>query len=113
MTHENSAWILQANPREWDVSRFLADVRRGATSVETTWLTPTLSREIEVGDRAYLWMSGSPDNAGIVALATVTTAAYEGVDDKPEYRMPGFEHKYGPVRKRVRIKLVVCQRFSW
>lgn len=103
MTGANAAWILQANPREWDVSRFLTDVRAGRTSRETNWLTPTLAREIATGDRVFLWMSGSPDDAGVVALATVIAAADNVPEDKPEYRMPGFEDKYGPPRTRVRI----------
>lgn len=111
MTSENSAWIFQANPREWDVGRFLADVRRGLTSAETTWLTPTHASEIERGDRVFLWMSGSENNAGVVAIATVLEEAAEIPEDKPEYRMPGYEDKYGPPRTRVRIRIDAPLKF--
>ena len=111
MTDPNSAWILQANPREWDVGRFFADVRRGATSAETTWLAPTHSREIATGDRIFLWMAGSDNDAGVVALATVTAPAAEIPEDKPEYRMPGYEDKYGPPRTRVTIRIDAPLKF--
>lgn len=111
MTSSNSAWIFQANPREWNVGRFLADVRRGATSRDTTWLTPTHSSEIERGDRVFLWMSGSETDAGVVAVATVLEEAAEIPEDKPEYRMPGYEDKYGPPRTRVRIRIDAPLKF--
>jgi predicted RNA-binding protein with PUA-like domain len=108
---DNSTWILQANPREWDVGRFLSEVRRGVTTRETNWLTPTLSREIAGGDRVFLWMSGSATDAGVIALATVIAGAAEIPEDKPEYRMPGFEEKYGPPRTRVRIRIDAPLKF--
>jgi|tagenome__1003787_1003787.scaffolds.fasta_scaffold20989752_2 predicted RNA-binding protein with PUA-like domain len=111
MTAANSAWILQANPREWDVGRFMSDVRRGRTTRETNWLTPTLSREIAVGDRVFLWVSGNATDAGVIALATVMAEAAEVPEDKPEYRMPGFEDKYGPPRTRVRIRIDAPLKF--
>src|SRR4051794_12275757 len=111
MTSTNSAWVLQANPREWDVGRFLADVRRGKTSPDTTWLAPTHAAEISVDDRVFLWMTGSENDAGVVAVATVTAEAAEVAEDKPEYRMPGFEDKYGPPRTRIRIRIDAPLKF--
>ena len=111
MTSANSAWMLQANPREWDVGRFLADVRRGATSAETTWLAPTHAAEIAAGDRIYLWMAGSDTDAGVVAVGTVTAPAAEIPEDKPEYRMPGYEEKYGPPRTRIQIRIDAPLKF--
>jgi len=69
-----------------------------------------LAREIATGDRVFLWMSGSSDDAGVVAPATVIAAA-DNVD-KPEYRMPGFEDKYGPPRTRVRIRVDAPLKFT-
>lgn len=111
MSGDASAWILQANPREWDVGRFLSDVRRGKVGRETNWLAPTLSREIAVGDRVFVWMSGSATDAGVVAMATVVGGAAEMPEDKPEYRMPGFEDKYGPPRTRVQIRIDAPLKF--
>lgn len=111
MSGDNSAWILQANPQEWDVGRFLSDVRRGITTRETSWLAPTLSREIAVGDRVFLWLSGTATDAGVIALGTVIAGAAEIPEDKPEYRMPGFEDKYGPPRARVQIRIDAPLKF--
>jgi hypothetical protein len=111
MASPNAAWILQANPREWDITRFLADVRSGRTSPETGWLAPTHSAEIEVGDRVFLWTTGSETDAGVVALGTVTARVADRPEDKPEYRMLGFEEKYGPPRPRIRIRIEAPLKF--
>jgi predicted RNA-binding protein with PUA-like domain len=70
-----------------------------------------VARQIAVGDRVFLWMSGKATDAGVVALATVIAAAAESPEDKPEYRMPGFEEKYGPPRTRVRIRIDAPLKF--
>lgn len=98
-----TAWILQANPREWDVGRFIADVRHGRTDGVTSWLAPRHRQRIAVGDRVFLWVSGKGHDAGIVAAGEVVEAVAERAEEKPEYRMPGFEAKYEKVQPRVRI----------
>jgi len=73
--------------------------------------TPTHAADIETGDRAFLWIAGSETNAGVVALAIVIAPAAEIPEDKSEYRMPGFEDKYGPPRMRVRIRIGAPLKF--
>jgi hypothetical protein len=112
MASENGAWIFQANPREWDVGRFLADVRRGATSAKTTWLTPNAVARDRGRGSGLLWMSGSENNAGVVAVAAVVSPAAEIPEDKPEYRMPGYQDKYGPPRTRLVIRIEAPLKFT-
>jgi len=62
---ETGAWIFQANPEFFDARGAVKQLR------ELRWLVKQHGEEMQVGDRVYLWESGS--DAGIVAIAQIAT----------------------------------------
>ena len=60
-------WLMQGNPKKWDLV--------GAVTRRKTiwWRTPQHRKEIQVGDRAYMWLTGP--EGGVVAVARVTGEA--------------------------------------
>lgn len=92
------SWVFQGNPRVFDVCSAVSELR------ELTWLVTRYRNEINVGDRVFIWQSGS--RAGVVALATVLTspAAIEDGEVERSFRllpMPDNERKTHRVRLRV------------
>jgi MoxR-like ATPase/predicted RNA-binding protein with PUA-like domain len=64
------AWIFQANPDLYDIKSALQ------TLTEQTWLVTKFKEEIKVGDKVYLWQSGS--EGGIVGLGEITAPPQMG-----------------------------------
>ncbi|MBY4945230.1 EVE domain-containing protein [Cupriavidus respiraculi] len=64
------SWIFQANPRVFDVDRFLANGLR-----PFTWLVTKYATDIDVGDRVYIWRAsaGEKEKAGVIAEAIVVS----------------------------------------
>jgi hypothetical protein len=60
-------WIFQANPSKYDIFHSLASER------EELWNLNQHAREVNVGDRILIWISGQ--DAGIYAVGTVLTPA--------------------------------------
>ncbi|WP_199444070.1 EVE domain-containing protein [Umezawaea beigongshangensis] len=64
-------WVLQLNPRKWDVWTWWERLEEPAGSL-------TVSKrlgEVRPGDRVALWISG--EAAGVYALGTITSTPYE------------------------------------
>jgi EVE domain len=105
-----NAWIFQAEPKEWDVDRFLRDVRSGTVDPPTVrWLVAEDASGMKPGDRAYIWRAGDHRKAGVVAVGTVTAAAEPLEEDRTEYRRKGSEDKYAgeALRAELRIDVVL------
>jgi hypothetical protein len=101
-----SAWIFQAEPKEWDVDRFLRDVRSGAVDPPTVrWLVAEDAQDMKPGDRAYVWRAGDHRKAGVVAVGTVTGAAEPREEDRAEYRRKGFEDAYAGKALRAELRI--------
>lgn len=64
-------WIFQGNPAKFDIDDYLARYPE-----LIYWFTPKLATRISVGDRAYIWRSGS--DAGAIAVGTVVEAPCPG-----------------------------------
>ena len=58
-----STWILQGNPKLFDIDDYLARYPL------IYWRTPTFKDQIYLGDRVYMWRAG--EDAGIVASGVV------------------------------------------
>src|SRR4051812_2923132 len=56
-------WIFQANPQKYRIFDSLQSVQ------EEWWTLNQFTREVHVGDRVLIWVSGK--NAGIYAIGTV------------------------------------------
>ncbi len=112
--HDDAAWIFQAQPDEWDIDRFLADVEAERADANTVWLVTRLAQRIKVGDRAFIWRTGGRKHGGVVALARVTGPITELPDDKPEYRLPKATDKFNGTKLRapIRIERVLTKRLT-
>jgi EVE domain len=100
------AWIFQAEPKEWDVDRFLRDVRSGAIDPPTVrWMVEDDARDMQPGDRAYVWRAGDHRKAGVVAVGTVTAAAELVEEDQTQYRRKGFEQAYAGKALRAELRV--------
>jgi len=90
-----AAWIFQANPDTFDVRGSL-DGREGQ---ECTWTVNQYVEDIDVGDRVYLWESGS--EGGIVGTAYVTEPVRKRAAFDWEKRFAGEEDFLEGDKKRV------------
>jgi MoxR-like ATPase len=72
----SAAWLFQANPSIYDIDRALQELQ----SIE--WTLRRYRKRVEVGDRAYVWRSGS--DGGVVAVGSVLTEAVEKPPDPLE-----------------------------
>jgi predicted RNA-binding protein with PUA-like domain len=97
-TSTGSAWVFQANPKLWDVDRFLAAGHR-----QVSWLVQQYKADIGAGDRVFLWRSG--DRAGVIATARVTAQPSLMPEDKPEFRTDAEPAKFRGERLRVRLQI--------
>lgn len=60
-------WVFQGNPNRFDIDDYLSRY-----PVLIYWRTPRYAGEITVGDRAFIWRSGS--EAGAIAIGRVVEA---------------------------------------
>ena len=65
-------WIFQGNPDKFDLDAYL-----GTSPAQLPWLVTRYARQIEVGDRVFIWRTqGSAEaDAGVIAEATVVAPA--------------------------------------
>jgi predicted RNA-binding protein with PUA-like domain len=103
-----NTWIFQGNPEIWDV-------RAGVNQLGTmNWGVRQFKNEIHLGDDVFIWVSGR--DAGIVALATVTSPQGEYVDSTAETALypggppPKFRGKQ--LRVYLRIDKVLTRRIT-
>lgn len=60
---DSTGWIFQGNPKYYDVIQAVTDLNL------ITWNTKQYQNQIKMGDRAYIWMSGS--EGGVVASGII------------------------------------------
>ena len=58
-------WIFQANPKYYDIDGAVAELP------EISWVVRQYKDDVHIGDRVYLWKSGS--EGGVIATAQVTS----------------------------------------
>lgn len=88
-------WLLQANPKTWDIDRFLRDGHELRSFIVVNHV-----REIEAGDRFLLWKSGS--GGGVVGEGQVIgSPRLASISDGDEYWLknpPGSDAQEIPLR---------------
>lgn len=57
------SWIFQGNPNRFDVDDYLSRY------TYIYWRAPTNQKELEIGDKAFIWRSGL--QAGLVAIGII------------------------------------------
>ena len=101
-------WIFQGNPKTFDLDDYLARYPE-----LIYWIVPRYRAEVAVGDRAFIWRSGT--ESGVVASGTVVEAPVNGTEvlhpealgddlwfaDKPDVEGP----KVGIALDSVRLSL--------
>ena len=80
------AWILQADPKAWDLARFARDVDTGKRPPLVNWPVDDAGNEIRAGDRVFLWSGGDDRVAGVIALARAASGPEALPDDGEPYR---------------------------
>jgi hypothetical protein len=94
-------WIFQASPK-------LSNVRGAVHSIEEpVCLVHQFGREIEPGDRVYLWECGP--RGGIIALAGVAEAPR--IQAKPTEQLPFILESEKFAGDQLRVKLRIVKRF--
>lgn len=95
------AWIFQANPTRFDISRWLA-----TGPAEAEWLVSRYADQIALGDTVYLWRSAGSGSepAGVYASAEIISQVREVPDDGPEELWADPQEARTP-RPRVRFAL--------
>jgi EVE domain len=93
-----SAWVFQANPKLWDIDGAL-----DADPLEIRWLVNQYEDQIRPGHRVFLWRAGR--NAGILAVATVTSSPVPMPDDKGALRYAIQAEKFRGHRVRVLLRV--------
>ncbi len=77
-TQAPSCWLFQCNPKHYDLFRALRE------KDALRWNVNQYAKRIQIGDKAYLWISGS--EGGIVASGTIQSL--------PEKRLPDPNDSY-------------------
>jgi predicted HNH restriction endonuclease len=101
------SWIFQANPKSFDVDRFLAEGFKAFT-----WLVTKHANQIRVGDRVYIWRAsaGEKDKAGVIAEATVISPVARIASD--EHGAVFWTDADQPQREADRVWLRLVRRGS-
>lgn len=73
-----SAWIFQANPKNYDAVAAVRDLDK------LTWSVNQYSKQIKNGDKVYIWISGN--DSGIIASGTILC--------DPEMKAPDLNDPY-------------------
>ena len=90
-------WIFQANPESYDVAS-------AARSLPTILFElRQQSNDVRKGDLVYLWQAGR--DAGIVALAEITTEARVQTLPTAELRFARDQEKFAPARLRASLEI--------
>jgi MoxR-like ATPase len=92
-----NAWIFQANPRYYDIRAAVESLE------EINWGISYYRKEIEVGDEAYIWVSGP--GAGIIAAGRILNNPTEAQQDEGEDQFSIEPGRFAGKRLRVRIKI--------
>jgi predicted RNA-binding protein with PUA-like domain len=82
-----NTWIFQGNPEIWDVEAGVRQLER------FNWGVRQHEKEIQMGDRVFIWISGR--DGGIVAVAKVASSPAHIADNEDEVRL----YPSGPPRK--------------
>lgn len=99
MSRMPNSWIFQANPAKFEIQKFLA-----SAPSEFEWLVTRYGPKMGVGDRVFLWQSGS--NAGVIAEARLVSGVRSVAD--PDALPFWLDLKSSPEahQPRARLKLV-------
>jgi 5-methylcytosine-specific restriction endonuclease McrBC GTP-binding regulatory subunit McrB len=89
-------WVFQANPTIYNITGALK------AGILKTWMVNQYKKDIQIGDKIILWVTG--ENAGIYALATVTSPLYKIKEDDDEYEFYIDKSQMGET-DRVRLRL--------
>lgn len=100
-----SAWIFQGNPKEWDMAKYVRDVRDGRADGSVSWLVDGYADEIAAGDRAYFWCLGDDRVAGVLATGQVLQAPAVLPEDHVQYRRLNSAEKHSGERMRAVISI--------
>jgi hypothetical protein len=81
-----NAWILQTDPKQFDIARFVRDFDTGKGPASMNWPVDPAGAAIRPGDRIFLWSGGEDRVAGVLALGRATSVPGELPDDGAAYR---------------------------
>jgi len=90
-------WIFQANPKYYDVDSAVRELS------EQTWLAAQSTKQIQVGDTAYIWKSGP--EAGIIAVGSVMTEPAEMLSADGEDKYNRAPERLAGKKLRVRLRI--------
>ena len=91
------AWVFQANPKLFDIDRALVDL------TEIVWVTRQRKGDIHVGDRVFLWRSGT--HAGVVAVGQVASEPKTAVT--PDAQRPYWKDTQEFTEAEPRVRVVI------
>ena len=94
---DNRSWIFQGRPDQYDLRSALKSL------TELSWLVQRYRDRIHVGDRVYMWESGS--DAGILAEAHVLTEPAELLEREDEQAFWVQPDEFIGPRMRVRLAI--------
>jgi hypothetical protein len=98
---DKQVWIFQANPKLYDIWNALQDQE---AINDFHWTVNQHKTDIKNGDIALIWMSGK--EAGIYAIADITSNPYEGYESSADTR------HWQKSEDRGKMRLLVKCRFS-
>jgi len=95
--HTKRVWIFQSNPDYYDIDRALQELS------EIEWTVRQHRKQVEAGDRAYIWRAGA--DAGIVAVGSVLTDPTESLPDPAEESLFRKGEAFPEAEPRVQIRI--------
>lgn len=100
-----TAWIFRGDPKEWQLDRFVRDVRDGRVDATTGWIVEHHTERMAVDQRVFLWTIGDDRTAGIVALARIAGLPEARTEDRQDYRRAGAQEKFSGEQLRVVLEV--------
>ena len=91
-----SAWIFQANPAYHEIDRALRELP------EIEWTVRQYQQRVEVGDRVYIWRSGT--GGGVVAVGTILSPVTEKEPASQDVPYLTNRELFGP-KPRVSVRI--------
>jgi hypothetical protein len=98
------AWIIQTDPKKWDIARYVRDAGMGKAPVSVNLPVDEAGAAIRPGDRIFLWSAGDDRVAGVLALGRAASTPGALPDDGAAYRRSSAA-KVEPDQARVAVEV--------
>ena len=89
-----ASWIVQGNPKRWNLDGFFEDVAKRRIGPYTVWGVGQFAEDLRARDRVFFWRAGMGQRPGIIGVGQILGPAWDLPDSNYEYLVAGHEHEF-------------------